>query len=276
MRTLLFAQRVNRQFSALIRTSPKLQRALLFRPEEPGTNPINENGDGHLDDWRLPPNYKNPEIIPGRKLIELRLNTLLLKIFPWLCPGDEIGLGPNQFRDLPWVKSKVASNAFRRRNASLHRMLLSQPPAASIFVYDFELNGYRQDEDHLKTTLKDRSEGLHMGSVYDLMYSHTLDRGAQHNEGYTSEIHWPGYREFDQDEPIIPVAKEFKHRGIVVMPLSRTGKVKFACVFVAFAVPFEGPSKRMHEFGSVDAPRPLDITWRRADGRGPLLDEEYP
>lgn len=277
MRTLLLAQRTSQEFAAQIHTSPKLQRALFFRPKEPGTTPIHEEDDGNLWHGQLSPCGFHTKARSAFKIQHVRLNPLLLDAFPWLGTNPDMGLTQYDFIESPWAN---ATDAFCRHNASWRRMLLSQPPATSLFIDDHRPGGEYKSELARTAKWDMGTDGLRMGSLYDLVYASVLERGKQKDTAFIFVMCWPGYWHWEQTwtyekgTATLPLTKMLKHSGIV-MPLTKEGELVFACRMCSVGEGFEIEEyDDLEEYKSVDMKARLGIRWVRA--KEPLCTRHYP
>lgn len=279
MRTLLLAQRVGQEFAAQIQTSPKLQRALFFRPEEPGTTPTYEENDGNLVHGQLSPCGYHSRVRGAFKIQQVQLNPLLLDAFPWLATNPDVGLTQYDFSDTPWAD---ATDAFRRHNASWRRMLLSQPPATSLFIDDHRPGGEYKRELARTAKWDMGADGLRMGSMYDLVYTLILERGKQRESAFMFMMMWPGYWHWEQSWTTVytdgtsslPLAQVLKRKGIV-MPLTKDGELVFACRSCSVSEGFEFEEYNVVEdYKSEDTKPRLGIRWVRK--QEPLCTRHYP
>ncbi|KAJ7040507.1 hypothetical protein C8F04DRAFT_1032288 [Mycena alexandri] len=157
MRDLLVtAPRVSKMWNATTLTPP-LQRVLFFQPDP--------------SDWR-----------PLR-------NPLLMELFPpFFAPKGPRGRWPGDAESIakmPWAN---ATQAFRHPDASWRRMLIVQPPAATLIVT--QISHWQEGDFQSQETVNyddTSSPGLRMGPLYDLAVP-LIDRPAS-----SFYVSWPGH-----------------------------------------------------------------------------------
>ncbi|KAM0124504.1 hypothetical protein ACHAP3_010292 [Botrytis cinerea] len=138
-KTLLFSQRVSKQWAELVQTSPHLQECLFFKSSAPNA--------------------------------EFTLNPLLVEKFPaWFNTMEEepwIQVGHEVFDKLEWGSSPRVTMAYKRSDASWRKMLLCQPPLEEMLI-----NYTRCDNQWLCfwDVKVEKKEGIRMGLAFDYMY----------------------------------------------------------------------------------------------------------
>ena len=137
-RDLLLAQRISKFFATLIQTAPALQEHLFFRPL----------------------------IAPLE--VESVINPLLQEVFkPWLGRGPTRDPFPcrETLDALSLAQSHGSREAFKRKEASWSRMLITQPPIQHLEFLDTDSNV----TDRMGIAINySANEGLRMGKLFDL------------------------------------------------------------------------------------------------------------
>ncbi|KAI9841697.1 MAG: hypothetical protein M1837_000429 [Sclerophora amabilis] len=139
---LVHAQCVSRAFHSLITSSPSLQQALYFRGK------------------------------PGEAGRAAELNPLLKETFPpWYKDVRALASWYDWARDedletMEWNSSDQKRAAYARSDASWRRMLVVQPPVATLKV--IRTLHHMRGSDERKAEIR-RSDGLRMGTLYDLV-----------------------------------------------------------------------------------------------------------
>lgn len=141
-RDLLHAQRVSHGFQSIIKTSPKLQQALFFRPAP----------------------FKNSK--------SWTLNPLLRDLFlPWFIISENRWQLPEHdtLRLLDWSSSERTREAMLYSDASWRRMLLIQPPPKELLI-DQYIHGQGGDDCATATvSFEDKNaQGVTMDILYDI------------------------------------------------------------------------------------------------------------
>ncbi|KAM5341227.1 hypothetical protein ACJ41O_015336 [Fusarium nematophilum] len=167
MQSLLFIQRVCRQWRQIITESPYLQQQLYFKP-------IKLNGTS----------------------TERRKNPLLQQHFQQLFENTS-SVDPRASRLRPIILAKPGMSiadmrngrkrhkAFTRKEASWKNMLVTQPPIESIlYLKEKSGNWHRYDQ-----FIPDFPQGLRMGQFYDLVFSTVWKDPADGLPG--AWIKWP-------------------------------------------------------------------------------------
>ena len=141
IRTLLTAaQRVNRQWHAIITNSPWLQRFMFLQPHSAGN-------------------------------AETMANPLLREAFPPWYVGKprcsyKRGFDREAFSNLPMCKEPSRMRRFMHPKASWRRMLLTQPPTTKLGVWKSDQEAGCMPDFWFKVL--EFNDGLRMGKLYDL------------------------------------------------------------------------------------------------------------
>jgi hypothetical protein len=146
-RDLLLSQRISRTFQTAIKSSPRLQQTLFFRP-------IPVKGPG---DWTLNPLLRNP-FLPWFVILESR----------WQLPDYET------FELLDCNANEQKRAAFMHPNASWRRMLVIQPPPQYLRITE-SCHGQGGDSTAMaKVSFADRGvNGVTMDALYDIALEFT-------------------------------------------------------------------------------------------------------
>ncbi|KAF1995172.1 hypothetical protein P154DRAFT_526545 [Amniculicola lignicola CBS 123094] len=141
-RDILLAQQVSRTFQAAITSSPALQQALFFR-EVP---------------------FKDPKIWKVNPLLrEHFLPWFVISRNKWQLPDHSI------LERMDWARDHQRRRAFLRPTASWRKMLVTQPPAKKLEVYQ-HCHGQMDDVlEKASVHLKDlNTPGIPMSILYDI------------------------------------------------------------------------------------------------------------
>lgn len=141
-RDLLLSQRISRNFQTVIKSSPRLQQTLFFRPAP----------------------FKGPD--------KWTLNPLLRKHFvPWFVTSESRWGFPDyeSLEALEWNANAQKRAAFLHPNASWRRMLVVQPPPQELRVSNLE-HGQCGDFKTIADISFEHHEpnGVTMDAIYDL------------------------------------------------------------------------------------------------------------
>lgn len=182
---------------------------------------------------------------------------------------------------MPWAN---APEAFRRKDASWRKMLVSQPPATSLFIDDHRPQGLRKTPQVLSRTATwgFGLDGLRMGALSDLVFETLAARAFRWKEKFAFMMLWPGNFCYEQEynqslvgKPgLVPLAEKFRRRGYVVMPLMRDGELVFACRICVYDCAFMLRRNEIEEYKSDEAMKKLGIRWEKS--KAPRCSHHYP
>lgn len=142
MKDILLAQKVSRHFQTLITASPALQQALFFRPLQ-----ITCTEDASITIHRI--------------------NPLLQERF-LLWYGIDYGLQLiNDIDDPPWNEWNETASIYFRKEASCHKMLMTQPPIQTLDIWQFTCDAHEHHKVIKGRVAFPLTDGLRMGSLYD-------------------------------------------------------------------------------------------------------------
>lgn len=234
---LVHAQRVNRSFRTLITSSPSLQQKLFFK-RIPSRGP---DGDDKHCTWHA--------------------NPLLLAAFPPMftsSQGKWNKLRGNQvYQNLDWQKESKAE-AYKRREASWRRMLVSQPPVSRLYVtIAYRVRGSTRKE-RFKFELPD---GLYMGMLYDLVRDNVRSEADMLNiEWYAPEVDSDSDFQKGEDEPILPEADLLPTDTYIMVRVQHTVQFARLSVPLRTVVGFESEAHEMVELDAkhMDDEEPTD------------------
>lgn len=150
---ILLAQRVNKTWQATIANSPKLQRALFFRPvddpvvsnfcrpatvdcEARGWCITRDRGSCERGEHHYPPVWQVANR-PTKSYDAVFINPFIFRVAPALCPWGVIGPNevPFETADATKKRERRLSGSAIRPEASWRKMLLTQPPMLEAFVH---------------------------------------------------------------------------------------------------------------------------------------------
>ncbi|KAF2262528.1 hypothetical protein CC78DRAFT_582472 [Lojkania enalia] len=147
---LLLVQRISRDVSSLITSSPILQQKLFFRP------------------------------VPPKPSGEWTLNSLLRnKLLPWFVSTDDRWCMPSYdtLEHLDWARDLKARDAFLCKDASWRKMFPVQPPPQSLRIVEIRTG---QRGKYVREAMIPFSTGVTMDVLYDIPWEYlTSERASE-------------------------------------------------------------------------------------------------
>ncbi|GAB1314579.1 hypothetical protein MFIFM68171_04789 [Madurella fahalii] len=212
VRTLLFAQRVNRTFRAVISGSLVLQRKLFFQPRLLQRAAIDEMTASEKENTAQLVTYDDESRHEPRYVRHVRLNPLLVRSFPNFFPKSDVGGRREDFTRLDWGRNAERAAAYAWPAASWRRMLLSDPvPANAELAWT---TSYMRGHDTYRVDLQqDGQEGVRMGLLYDLVQELVIEKGRHHNGRFA--VSWPLAKPYTETEQLRERV-DWEHRIVAI------------------------------------------------------------